>query len=66
MVDVRLDIEKGKASGPFEGFVPNPKLKLLDQISEVVGHARVLTTQIYTHVMARPGLGIRSPVDLPG
>jgi hypothetical protein len=23
----------------------------------------VATTQIYTHVMARPGLGIRSPLD---
>ena len=66
MVDVRFHIEKGKASGPLEGFVPNPKLKLLDQISEVVGHASVLTTQICTHVMAKPGLGVRSPVDLPG
>jgi hypothetical protein len=23
----------------------------------------VATTQIYTHVMARPGLGVRSPLD---
>jgi len=66
MVDVRFHIEKGKTSGPLEGFVPNPKLKLLDQSSEVVGHASVLTTQIYTHVMAKPRLGVRSPVDLPG
>jgi hypothetical protein len=25
----------------------------------------VSTTQIYTHVMARPGLGVRSPLDEP-
>ena len=29
-------IGKGKASRPREGFIPNPKLKLLDQVSEVM------------------------------
>jgi len=29
-------IEKAKASTPPEGFIPNPKLKLLDQVSEVM------------------------------
>jgi hypothetical protein len=29
-------IGAGKASRPREGFVPNPKLKLLDQVSEVM------------------------------
>jgi hypothetical protein len=33
---MRLDIGKGKASRPREGFSPNPKLKLLDQVSEVM------------------------------
>jgi len=31
-----FDIEKAKASKPREGFIPNPKLKLLDQVSEVM------------------------------
>jgi len=28
------------------------------------GHKDVATTQIYTHVMQKPGLGVRSPLDL--
>jgi hypothetical protein len=33
---MRLDIGKAKASRRREGFIPNPKLKLLDQVSEVM------------------------------
>ena len=27
-------------------------------------HESIETTQIYTHVMRRPGIGVRSPLDL--
>jgi len=33
---VRFHIGEAKASRPAEGFIPNPKLKLLDQVSEVM------------------------------
>lgn len=31
---------------------------------ELLGHKSVETTMIYTHVMAKPGLGVRSPLDV--
>ena len=31
-----FNIKKAKAYSPLEGFIPNPKLKLLDQVSEVI------------------------------
>jgi integron integrase len=33
-------------------------------VQELLGQESVETTQIYTHVMQKPGLGVRSPLDI--
>ncbi len=32
-------------------------------VQELLGHNDVARTQVYTHVMQKPGLGVRSPLD---
>ena len=49
-----------RASPPLERIIPNP----IRTVQNLLGHKDVTTTQIYTHVMQKPGLGVKSPVDL--
>jgi site-specific recombinase XerD len=32
-------------------------------VQQALGHKNVETTMIYTHVMSKPGLSVRSPLD---
>jgi site-specific recombinase XerD len=32
-------------------------------VQALLGHKNVATTQIYTHVMQKPGMGVNSPLD---
>lgn len=55
MLETACDMETAKASIPRDGFIPNPKLKLLDQVGEVMRfkHYSLRTEQAYRQWIRR-------------
>jgi len=50
----------------LKDFRKPTKKEYVRYVRKLAEHVDVATTQIYTHVMNRPGLGIRSPLVLWG
>jgi integrase len=59
-----LEVDPGRIEGVIRVCRP-ARLPVVLTRDEVMGHANVETTMIYTHVLNKGGRGVRSPLDQP-